>query len=221
MPPVMIDGFLERKQQIQSGGKRSTIRSWKTYYTVLSGQLLCFFKDQNDFKESKAASPPILIQNALIEDAKDYTKKKHVIRLVTQDSSEYLFDANTSENQKNWIEKLVLSSHIAPAESVKRSAVVDLPQSSPTTSSTSASFIPPMPTSSSEPLYENVAAAAASRSPSSASNSESDHYHQQQQHQNNLNNHHNSSGDHSELDGREKKSSKLSKFLGRKHRVPS
>merc|ERR1711997_1213493 len=48
MPPVLIDGFLERKQQNQSGGKRSTIRSWKTYYTVLSGPILCFFKDEND-----------------------------------------------------------------------------------------------------------------------------------------------------------------------------
>ena len=35
MPPVTISGLLERKQQVQSGGKRSTIRSWKTYYTVL------------------------------------------------------------------------------------------------------------------------------------------------------------------------------------------
>ena len=85
MPPIMIDGFLERKQQNQSGGKRSTIRSWKTYYTVLSGQILCFFKDQNDFKDSKAASPPILIHNALIEEAKDYTKKKHDLMLETNE----------------------------------------------------------------------------------------------------------------------------------------
>ena len=93
MPPVTISGLLERKQQVQSGGKRSTIRSWKTYYTVLSGQLLCFFKDEHDFKESKAASSPILIHNAQCEPAKDYTKKKYVIRLITTDSSEYLFDA--------------------------------------------------------------------------------------------------------------------------------
>ena len=104
MPPVLIDGFLERKQQNQSGGKRSTIRSWKTYYTVLSGPILCFFKDENDFKEAKNASPPILIHNAQIEEAKDYTKKKYVIRLITQDSSEFLFDASSRDNQKNWID---------------------------------------------------------------------------------------------------------------------
>merc|ERR1712226_1784168 len=123
MPPVLIDGFLERKQQNQSGGKRSTIRSWKTYYTVLSGPILCFFKDENDFKEAKNASPPILIHNAQIEEAKDYTKKKYVIRLITQDSSEFLFDASSRDNQKNWIEKLMLSAELAPSESVKRSTV--------------------------------------------------------------------------------------------------
>ena len=38
MPPVTIEDYLERKQQAQSGGKCATLRSWKTYYTVLSGQ---------------------------------------------------------------------------------------------------------------------------------------------------------------------------------------
>merc|ERR1712038_1670814 len=130
MPPVLIDGFLERKQQNQSGGKRSTIRSWKTYYTVLSGSILCFFKDENDFKEAKNASPPILIHNAQIEEAKDYTKKKYVIRLITQDSSEFLFDASSRDNQKNWIEKLMLSAELAPSESVKRSTL-NMEQNSP------------------------------------------------------------------------------------------
>ena len=101
MPPVMIEGFLERKQLSNSGGKKSTIRSWKNYYTVLSGQLLCFFKDQNDFKESKAASQPILIQNALCEKPTDYTKKKNVFRMVTADGSEYLFQATNRELQVN------------------------------------------------------------------------------------------------------------------------
>lgn len=42
-------------------GRRAALRSWKSYYTVLCGQILCFFKDAHDFKESKAASPPLLI----------------------------------------------------------------------------------------------------------------------------------------------------------------
>lgn len=33
LPPVEIQGYLERKQELQSGGKKATIRSWKTFYT--------------------------------------------------------------------------------------------------------------------------------------------------------------------------------------------
>ena len=64
LPPVEIDGFLDRKQELQTGGKRATIRSWKSYYTVLCGQLMCFFRDQEDFFESKAASSPVMIFQA-------------------------------------------------------------------------------------------------------------------------------------------------------------
>ncbi len=45
-PPSDMEGMLERKQELQSGGKKATIRSWKYYYTVLCGQLLAFFKDE-------------------------------------------------------------------------------------------------------------------------------------------------------------------------------
>ena len=231
MPPVLIDGFLERKQQNQSGGKRSTIRSWKTYYTVLSGPILCFFKDENDFKEAKNASPPILIHNAQIEEAKDYTKKKYVIRLITQDSSEFLFDASTRDNQKNWIEKLMLSAELAPSESVKRSTV-NLDQHPPT-----QHLQPP------EPLYENVQQHHTLQNPNNT-HSIPEHPHQhdsspqydnhQQQYSygqqlkpgsrnNTLDNRSVTSGDtnYSEVDGREKKHSKLSKFLGRKNKISS
>merc|ERR1712141_707018 len=233
MPPVLIDGFLERKQQNQSGGKRSTIRSWKTYYTVLSGPILCFFKDENDFKEAKNASPPILIHNAQIEEAKDYTKKKYVIRLITQDSSEFLFDASSRDNQKNWIEKLMLSAELAPSESVKRSTL-NMEQNSPN------QYLQPP-----EPLYENVVQQHHPSQkhhnmpsfPEHPPHHDGQQYdnHQQPQHPYNqqpkplgtrnstLDNRSVTSADtnYSELDGREKKHSKLSKFLGRKNKISS
>ena len=46
LPPLEMEGLLERKQELQSGGKKATIRSWKNYYAALFGQLLCFFKDK-------------------------------------------------------------------------------------------------------------------------------------------------------------------------------
>jgi len=116
MPPVTIEGFLERKQQSNSGGKRSTIRSWKSYYTVISGQLLCFFKDQGDFKDWKAAAAPLFLHNANCEKALDYTKKKHVFRLYTADRAEYLFQTSDEKELLTWIDAInyVLASFSAP-----------------------------------------------------------------------------------------------------------
>lgn len=56
-------GFLERKQEAGRGGKRATVRSWRAYYSVLCGQLLCFFRDELDFASAKAAAPPVAILN--------------------------------------------------------------------------------------------------------------------------------------------------------------
>jgi len=33
LPPVEMSGFLDRKHEQQSGGKRAAIRSWKSFYT--------------------------------------------------------------------------------------------------------------------------------------------------------------------------------------------
>ncbi len=80
LPPVEIQGILDRKHELQGGGKKAAVRSWKSYYTVLCGQLLCFFKDHDDFVDSKAATSPIIIFKAQCEKADNYTKKKHVFR---------------------------------------------------------------------------------------------------------------------------------------------
>ena len=106
LPPVEVDGFLDRKQELQSGGKRATIRSWKSYYTVLCGQLMCFFRDQEDFFESKAASSPVMTFQASVEAAEDYTKRKFVFRLHTSDGSEFLFGADNEEQQQEWVKKI-------------------------------------------------------------------------------------------------------------------
>lgn len=115
LPPVEIQGYLERKQELQSGGKKATIRSWKTFYTVLCGQLLCFFKDEDDFYDQKAASSPISIHQAGVEKAEDYTKKKHVFRVITRDNAEYLFLAESDENLEEWVTKLAFHAQLPPS----------------------------------------------------------------------------------------------------------
>jgi len=33
LPPVEIEGILDRKHELQGGGKKAAVRSWKTFYT--------------------------------------------------------------------------------------------------------------------------------------------------------------------------------------------
>ncbi|KAL1131759.1 hypothetical protein AAG570_011372 [Ranatra chinensis] len=114
LPPVEIQGVLDRKHELQSGGKKAAVRSWKTLYTVLCGQLLCFFKDHDDFAASKAACSPVIVYKAKCEKAENYTKRKHVFRLCTTDGSEYLFLAPTESEMEDWVNKITFHAGLPP-----------------------------------------------------------------------------------------------------------
>ncbi|UYV61076.1 SPTBN5 [Cordylochernes scorpioides] len=115
LPPVEIEGFLERKQELQNGGKRATVRSWKTYYTVLCGQLLCFFKDKATFIEKQALAPPVSLRHAICAKATDYTKRKHVIRVQLSDGAKFLFAGPDAETMQDWLEKLSFHADLSPS----------------------------------------------------------------------------------------------------------
>lgn len=114
LPPVEIQGMLDRKHDLQSGGKRAPVRSWKPFYTVLCGQLLCFFKDEDDFHARKASAPPVNILNARCEKAEDYTKKRNVFRLNLPDGSEFLFLASSLEEMNDWVNKIAFHANLPP-----------------------------------------------------------------------------------------------------------
>lgn len=114
LPPVEMQGMLERKHESQSGGKKAPVRSWKPFYTVLCGQLLCFFKDVEDFAQKKAATAPVNILSAKCERAEDYTKKKNVFRLVLQDASEFLFLTGSKESMNEWVNKIAFHAALPP-----------------------------------------------------------------------------------------------------------
>ncbi|KAJ8705806.1 hypothetical protein PYW08_012852 [Mythimna loreyi] len=114
LPPVEIEGYLERKQEAGCGGKRATVRSWRGYYSVLCGQLLCFFRDELDFASAKAAAPPVAILNARCEPAGDYTKRANVFRLACADGAEYLFACSSKDLMKEWVAKLSFHAQLPP-----------------------------------------------------------------------------------------------------------
>ncbi|XP_049883110.1 spectrin beta chain, non-erythrocytic 5 isoform X2 [Pectinophora gossypiella] len=115
LPPVEIEGYLDRKQECGCGGKRATVRSWRSYYCVLCGQLLCFFRDELDFASAKAAAPPVAILNARCEPAGDYTKRANVFRLACADGAEYLFACTSQELMAEWVAKLGFHARLPPS----------------------------------------------------------------------------------------------------------
>lgn len=144
LPPVEIQGILERKHEQQSGGKRAPVRSWKPFHTVLCGQLLCFFKDEDDFLQKKAATAPVNILNARCEKAEDYTKKKNVFRLSLPDGSEFLFLTTSQDQMHEWVNKIAFHANLPPNlqlmsydESMKNSGHISPSSSPPKTINTS------------------------------------------------------------------------------------
>ncbi|XP_052269284.1 spectrin beta chain, non-erythrocytic 1-like isoform X3 [Dreissena polymorpha] len=103
LPAAAMEGLLERKQELQSGGKKATIRSWKNYYAVLFGQLLCFFQDKKGYSEKFAVAPPVNVHQARCEVASDYTKKKFVLRLRLHDGAEFLLEAPSQSEMQDWV----------------------------------------------------------------------------------------------------------------------
>ncbi len=74
---------MDRKQELQNGGKKATIRSWKNYYSILCGQLLCFFKDEDAFMENMASAPPVYILGAHCEPFPEYVKRRNAFKYVS------------------------------------------------------------------------------------------------------------------------------------------
>lgn len=83
---------------------------------VLCGQLLCFFKEQGDFAESKAASSPLNLYQAQCERASDYTKRKNVFRLRTSDGAEFLFSTDDQQVLEDWVKKISFHASLSPAQ---------------------------------------------------------------------------------------------------------
>ncbi|XP_066150741.1 spectrin beta chain isoform X4 [Euwallacea fornicatus] len=116
LPPVEAEGFLERKQTLLPGSKRASNRAWKHSYTVLCGQLLCFFKNKDDFAASKANSAPLTIHNASCSVAEDYHKRKFTFRLIIVDGSEVLFSCNSEVEMMDWVNKIKFRARLPPSQ---------------------------------------------------------------------------------------------------------
>lgn len=86
------------------------MRPWRRAFSVLRSHSLFLYKDKRDAViHGAGAGPgqvehcPISIRCCLIDIAYSETKRKHTLRLTTQDFCEYLLQAEDNDDMLAWI----------------------------------------------------------------------------------------------------------------------
>lgn len=88
----------------------SGMRPWKRVFSVLRSHSLFLYKDKREAVLRGATiggaaedEQPIIIRVCLVDIAYSETKRKHALRLTTQDFCEYLLQAEDREDMLDWI----------------------------------------------------------------------------------------------------------------------
>ncbi|NXP51314.1 SPTB2 protein, partial [Heliornis fulica] len=102
----MMEGTLERKHVLQTGGRKATCRAWGLFHTVLMRQTLCFYQDRRDSLKSSVVALPLNLSGAVCMPDTEYTKKTNCFRLRLRDGSEYLLRAPSQSLMNEWVSKL-------------------------------------------------------------------------------------------------------------------
>ncbi|XP_018516096.1 rho GTPase-activating protein 23 isoform X11 [Lates calcarifer] len=109
---VRREGWLHFKQILTEKGKKvgSGMRPWKRVFSVLRSHSLFLYKDKREavlrgatIGGSAEDEQPISIRGCLVDIAYSETKRKHALRLTTQDFCEYLLQAEDREDMLDWI----------------------------------------------------------------------------------------------------------------------
>ncbi|XP_043502462.1 rho GTPase-activating protein 21 isoform X2 [Polistes fuscatus] len=107
--PVEREGTLHIKFTVLDG-KRSSDRSWKQIWGVLRGPILFFYKDRHSQSPSSVNDTEGTVQNidvrcSLVDIAEDYTKRKHVLRVVNP-TAEVLLQTEDAASMALWLRAL-------------------------------------------------------------------------------------------------------------------
>ncbi|XP_048857010.1 rho GTPase-activating protein 23-like isoform X3 [Brienomyrus brachyistius] len=114
---IRKEGWLHYKQILTEKGKKlaSGMRPWKRVFSVLRSHSLYLYKDKREAVLHGATlgggarsahcedEQLISIRGCLVDIAYSETKRKHVLRLTTQDFCEYLLQAEDRDDMLSWI----------------------------------------------------------------------------------------------------------------------
>ncbi|KAL0992731.1 hypothetical protein UPYG_G00097600 [Umbra pygmaea] len=109
---IRREGWLHYKQILTEKGKKvgSGMRPWRRVFSVLRTHSLFLYKDKREAVLRGATlggdsdvEQPISIRGCLVDIAYSETKRKHALRLTTQDFCEYLLQAEDRDDMLAWI----------------------------------------------------------------------------------------------------------------------
>ncbi|XP_052001411.1 spectrin beta chain, erythrocytic-like isoform X2 [Xyrauchen texanus] len=106
--PVLLEGTLGRKHEMEGPNKKASNRSWNNLYCVLKPGQLSAYKDAKSFSHSVTyhGEEPLTLTDATCEVLTNYKKKKQVFKLRLGDGSEYLFQCKDEEELQNWTQAI-------------------------------------------------------------------------------------------------------------------
>ncbi|XP_028856449.1 spectrin beta chain, erythrocytic-like [Denticeps clupeoides] len=106
--PVIRDGPLIRKHELEASGKKAPNRSWNSLYCVLKPGQLSFYKDAKSFGHSVTfhGEDPLSLDGSTCEVLTNYKKKKQVFKLGLADGSEFLFQCKDEEDLQSWTQAI-------------------------------------------------------------------------------------------------------------------
>ncbi|XP_046895014.1 rho GTPase-activating protein 23-like isoform X3 [Hypomesus transpacificus] len=173
------------REEGEEKGKKvgSGMRPWKRVFSVLRSHSLFLYKDKREAVLRGATlggaedEQPISIRGCLVDIAYSETKRKHALRLTTQDFCEYLLQADDREDMLDWIKVIRENSKTDNEElGFSRQALIskklnDYRKHSPTGSKPDSS--PRVPRMKPPFLAKMETAAGAPRSPKSEGKDES------------------------------------------------
>lgn len=126
-PDVEFLRLLCPLQKVGSG-----MRPWKRVFSVLRSHSLFLYKDKREAVLRGATigggsedEQPISIRGCLVDIAYSETKRKHALRLTTQDFCEYLLQAEDREDMLDWI-KVIRENSKTDSEVRGRSFLVQM-----------------------------------------------------------------------------------------------
>uniref|UniRef100_A0A673HZA8 Spectrin beta chain n=1 Tax=Sinocyclocheilus rhinocerous TaxID=307959 RepID=A0A673HZA8_9TELE len=118
--PVLIEGTLSRKHEMEGPNKKASNRSWNNLYCVLKPGQLSAYKDAKSFSHSVTyhGEEPLNLSNASCEILTNYKKKKQVFKLQFENGSEYLFQCKDEEEFQNWTQAIEQAAQAVTEEPV-------------------------------------------------------------------------------------------------------